>query len=240
MKTGVAAAPTLPPNFGQVPGVNSGGVPVKAASFEYEVCFKCHSEPKPVQPYITRQVASDNPRLQFAPSAVSFHPVEVSGKSMLAPSLRPGLTPGSIIYCNDCHNADTGKKAGGSGPNGVHGSAHRPLLLARYDTTDFSSESSAAYALCYRCHDRTSILSNQSFPLHKLHIVDQHAPCSACHDAHGISSALGTTQHNSHLMNFDITIVRPTTGNKTSYEVRGAGGACYLKCHGVDHNPKTY
>ena len=241
MKSGLALAPNLPPSLGKVRGVNAAGVAVVAASFEYEVCFKCHSEPKPVQPYISRQLTSDNPRLQFSPTAVSFHPVESAGKNTLVPSLRPGLTTASLIYCNDCHNADTGRKAGGSGASGVHGSSHRPLLIARYDTTDFSSESAGAYELCYRCHDRTSILSNQSFSSHKLHVVDQHTPCSVCHSAHGVSSALGNPQRNSHLIDFDITVVRPTAGNKLYYEAHGMNaGTCYLKCHGVDHNPMSY
>jgi predicted CXXCH cytochrome family protein len=241
MKTGRALAPNVPPNFGRVRGVNAAGAAVSAASFEYEVCFKCHSEPKPVQPYISRQLTTDNPRLQFAPSAISFHPVEAAGKNTNVPSLVPGLTTASIMYCNDCHNADTGTRAGGSAANGVHGSAHRPLLLARYDTTDFSPESAAAYNLCYRCHDRTSILANQSFPFHKKHVVDQHTPCSVCHAAHGISSTLGNPLRNAHLIDFDTSIVRPTTGNRLYYESHGLNsGTCYLKCHNVDHNPMNY
>ena len=82
---------------------------------------------------------------------------------------------------------------------------------------------------------------NQSFSFHKLHVADQRTPCSVCHTAHGVSSVLGNPQRNSHLIDFDITVVRPTAGNKLYYEAHGMNaGTCYLKCHGVDHNPMSY
>jgi predicted CXXCH cytochrome family protein len=241
MNSGPAIAPNLPPNLGKVRGINATGAAVTAAKFEYEVCFKCHAEAKVVQPYLSRQVTTDNPRLDFAASAISFHPVEIAGRNMNVPSLIPGLTTASIIYCGDCHNADTGTRAGGSGASGVHGSNQRPLLIARYDTSDFTPESAAAYELCYRCHQRTSILANQSFRFHMQHVVNDHTPCSVCHAAHGISSTVGNPMRNAHLIDFDITVVRPTIGNRLYYQSNGVNsGTCYLKCHNVDHNPMSY
>jgi predicted CXXCH cytochrome family protein len=237
-----ANAPQVSPKLGNVGGINSAGAVVSRAQFEYEVCFKCHAEQNAVPVRITRQLVQLNTRLQFATSAVSYHPVEAPGRSTFVPSLSPGYTTASSIYCTDCHNSDSSKIAGGTGPNGPHGSGNLPLLALRYDTTDNTPESATAYALCYRCHDRSSILANQSFPTHSLHVVNNQTPCSACHDAHGISSNQGTTMHNSSLINFDTTIVHPDpVTNKLEFDSQGPGhGQCFLSCHNSVHSPKSY
>lgn len=237
-----ALAPVISGKLGAIGGVNSAGAVVTRAQNEYEVCFKCHADQESLQPTITRQIVQTNKRLEFAASAVSYHPVEAAGKNTNVPSLRPGLTTSSIIYCSDCHNSDTGKLAGGTGPNGPHGSNTRPLLIATYDMTDNTPESATAYALCYSCHDRSSILANASFPTHSLHVVDKQTPCSVCHDAHGISSAQGTTLHNANLINFNLSVVQPDpVTHKLEYDSQGAGhGTCYLSCHGAAHSPLSY
>jgi hypothetical protein len=169
--------------------------------------------------------------------------VEVPGKNSDVPSLMPGLNVNSLIYCTDCHNSDTSRRAGGSGPNGPHGSTYRPLLIARYDTTDNTSESATAYALCYRCHQRNAILSGQPpFASHKLHVADKHIPCSVCHDAHGLSSAQANVRNNSHLINFDTTVVlpHPTTGQLAYTNLGRRHGTCTLTCHNVVHLNKSY
>jgi hypothetical protein len=200
------------------------------------VCFKCHGDRQDVQPRISRAIFQSNWRLMFSTSAISFHPVEARGVNPYVPSLLPPQTPGSIIYCTDCHSSDQGRRAGRYGADGPHGSETPGLLVARYDTTDYTNESADAYAACYRCHNRNSILTDQSFKLHKLHIVDKKTPCSACHDPHGISSAQGTRQHNSHLINFDIRIVLKSSTGVREYNSKGLrSGTCTLKCHGVDH-----
>jgi hypothetical protein len=163
-------------------------------------------------------------------------------RNSFVPSLSPGMTSGTLIYCTDCHTSDTSKMSGGSGANGPHGSNNSPLLIARYDMTDNSPESAGAYALCYRCHDRTSILANQSFAKHREHIVDHATTCATCHDAHGITSAQGTPTNNVALINFDTTIVSPdpVTG-RMEFNSTGQGqGTCYLNCHGKAHSPLSY
>ncbi|CAN5464750.1 cytochrome c3 family protein [soil metagenome] len=242
MTSNIASAPLIPGRFGKINGVNASGVPVVTAQYEYEVCFKCHAEQSAVPPKISRQIVQTNLRLKFDPSAVSFHPVEAAGRNTNVPSLMPGLSTASIIYCNDCHNSDTGRKAGGAGPDGVHGSSNASLLIARYDTLDNTPESEAAYALCYKCHDRNSILANRSFARHKEHVVDDHTTCATCHDSHGISSVQGTAMGNSNLINFDSNIVqRDPVTLRLEFQAAGAGhGTCYLNCHGVAHSPKSY
>ena len=62
-----------------------------------------------------------------------------------------------MIYCTTCHADDEG------GSRGPHGSSFAPILKQRYETADNTPESYDNYALCYQCHDRTSILRDASF-----------------------------------------------------------------------------
>lgn len=242
MKKGISAAPVIDPALGRPSGITISGAVTVKAKYEYEVCFKCHGKDNTDQPYLTRKAVQTNVRLQFVPTAASFHPITVAGRGRDVPSLIPGMTTATLIYCTDCHNSDTGTKAGGSGPNGPHGSDLAPLLISNYDTTDGSSESSVAYALCYRCHQRSSILNNNSFSRHRQHVVNDRVPCSVCHDAHGISSAQGTPTTNAHLINFDTAVVFPDPITKRlEYQSTGTrSGRCYLLCHGKAHSGVRY
>ena len=192
---------------------------------------------------LSRQIAQTSTARQFDPSNPSFHPVVAAGRNGDVPSLRSGWTEGSLVLCSDCHGSDTSRKAGGSGPNGVHGSNYPGLLLGRYETIDDTPESSAAYALCYRCHERDGydgILSDRSFP-HSTHVVDSRTPCSVCHDPHGISSAQGNRINNSHLINFDTSVVQPDPFGRMEFVDQGRfSGSCNLTCHGVVHSNLGY
>lgn len=246
MDQGSAIAPQIQPRLGRINGVNGSGAPVAVAQNEFEVCYKCHADQNAItQPTINRQIVQINTRMQFDPGAISSHPVQAPGHSTDVPSLKPGWTTASIVYCSDCHNSNTSQKAGGTGPNGVHGSNEQPLLIARYLTEDYTSESASSYALCYTCHYRdgsNGILSDRSFELHKKHIVDERTPCSACHDAHGISSAQGSSMRNSHLINFDTSIVipEPRTGRLRFTDLGTNAGSCTLTCHGKVHDNLEY
>jgi predicted CXXCH cytochrome family protein len=245
MGLGTAAAPNIPPNLGAVAGVNASGALVPRAAFEYEVCFKCHSGATGgtsalSPPTITRQVTQRDARLQFAPDAISAHPVVAPGKATDVPSLIPPLAAQSMIYCSDCHASDT---AGiGAGATGPHGSNVAPLLSAQYDRMDNLAESPATYALCYKCHERASILGNESFTGHSKHVVDNKTSCSVCHDSHGIPSAQAVATNHAHLINFDTSVVqRDRVTNRLEYVTEGPrAGTCYLTCHNVDHSPKSY
>jgi predicted CXXCH cytochrome family protein len=241
MHAGSAEPPLVHPNMGAIDGVNASGSPVTVASYEYEVCFKCHADQQAVQPFIQRLAPANNTRQQFSPGAISYHPVEAPGRSSDVPSLRPGWTTSSLVQCSDCHGSNSGSAGGGSGPDGVHGSMFSPLLVARYDTSDYTTESAGAYALCYQCHDRTSILGDESFPMHDKHIRDERTPCSACHTGHGIASGQGTTTANSHLINFDTAIVFPNGAGRLEFRDTGSrSGECFLSCHGENHDPESY
>jgi len=233
-----AQAPVVPGTMQDVTGVTASGLATEQAQYEYEVCFKCHADnPNRVGSNITRQITQTNTRLEFDPSGPSFHPVISQGVNRNVPSLISPWSVTSRIYCTDCHSSNN--TAGAQGP---HGSDYSPLLTLNYTTTDFTSESEFAYALCYKCHSRTNIDSDSSFRKHHEHIRGERSPCSACHDAHGISSAQGTSTNNSHLINFDTSIVSPDPStNRLEFEDLGTfRGRCYLRCHGENHSPLSY
>jgi predicted CXXCH cytochrome family protein len=244
--TGIARGPEVSPTMGTLRGVSASGAMLTRATMEYEVCFRCHGDQNTVgAPTIKRQVPQTNMRLMFSTAAASAHPLQGGGRRGNSPSLRAPWTSASVLTCTDCHGSDTSKRAGGTGPDGLHGSNERPLLLARYETADFTIESPSAYALCYRCHDRDGpdgILQDRSFKYHRLHIVDQRTPCSVCHDSHGISGTQGSHVNHAGLINFDISVVSPdpVTGRLEFRKTGTFSGSCALSCHGSSHSPKEY
>jgi predicted CXXCH cytochrome family protein len=221
-------------------GVTISGRYIEDARFLYEVCFKCHGDGlgRPREP-LDRQISQTNKRLAFQVSNPSFHPVAGPRRNSDVVSLLSPLRVGSIITCIDCHNSDNARSAGGSGANGPHGSMYDPLLVANYDTDDFTSESAQAYALCYRCHSRDSILGDESFSRHRRHIVDIRTPCGVCHDPHGVYRGQGNSINHSNLINFDLSVVSPAEtheGRVLEYEDTGRQeGNCTLECHGFTH-----
>jgi ribosomal protein L40E len=232
-----AQAPVVPGSMREVSGVTASGAITEKVQYEYQVCFKCHADnPHRIESRITRQITQTNTRLEFDPSNPSFHPVISPGINLNVPSLKSPLKVSSMIYCTSCHNSDNP-----TGVKGPHGSRYSNLLAYRYDTSDFTQESELSYELCYRCHSRNSILNDESFSEHSKHLEEK-IPCSACHDVHGISSGQGTTQRNSHLINFDITIVNPVSNiGQLEFEDLGVfHGRCYLNCHGKSHSPEEY
>ncbi len=236
-----AQAPYVTGSLDQVSGIDSNGSPIMppvgAATYEYEVCFKCHGFLTSRSPFIPRVINENNKINEFSVLNPSYHPVVGIGKNLNMPSLpsalAPTMTSASIIRCTDCHDDDDSSAIGFSGPKGPHGSMYRPILRERYDTIDNTLEGPDVYALCYRCHSRDSILSDASFNRHRLHIVDQRTPCSVCHDPHGIPDD-GTTGSHLHLINFDTRIVTPAPGCTVPF-YNSNQITCTLVCHNHSH-----
>ncbi len=221
-----------------VKGLNLSGQQIERSVYEYEICLKCHGQNNVITRLpVTRQIGQLKTNLEFDPANPSFHPVISPGVNPDVPSLSTRYTTQSVISCNDCHNTDDP-----SGPRGPHGSNYKYLLEKRYNTDDYTPEGSFSYALCYKCHNRNSILNDESFKGHRKHIVDEKTPCSACHDPHGISNVQGSPVNNSHLVNFDLTIVQPDSQGRLNFEDLGRKtGRCFLTCHGKTHNEQdTY
>ncbi|MBI5863481.1 MAG: hypothetical protein HZB38_03005 [Planctomycetes bacterium] len=232
-KPGFAISPALQ----ETPGVTVGGAPIETARHDYEVCFRCHADhPAPSRDRIVRDRDDfGNIRRQFLPTAASAHPVTFASRSTAdTPSLLPAARTLTTMTCMDCHNNPDARSLGGGSANGPHGSRFPRLLAARYDTNDFTTESPQTFELCYQCHDRNSILADESFRLHRQHVVRGRAPCSACHTPHGVS---GSRAEHSHLINFDVSIV---SGERQFVDRGRFSGSCTLTCHGVRHVNLTY
>ena len=222
-----------------VSGVDGNGNPISSIQYEYELCYKCHAD-SPDKPgtNIPRQIQQTNVRLEFDLSNPSFHPVEGPGVNNDVPSLILPYTEASVIYCTDCHAS-----SGSNASEGPHGSIYFHLLKYNYETADNTTESYNAYELCYQCHDRNSIIDSRSKfgrRVHRKHIVSENTPCSACHDSHGISNSQGNSTNNSHLINFNVSIVGSVNGRMEFVDEGNFRGSCYLICHNKRHDPKSY
>jgi len=225
-----------------IPGVDIDGAETRNVVAEFEMCFRCHGSGPGRRAMPTPRVHDQsNVRLQFDTGNPSFHPVAGPGTNPDVPSLIAPLAENSTIDCSDCHASDADSRLGGQGPDGPHGSVFPSLLVRNYQTQDRTPESPTAYALCYSCHDRNSVLADESFSEHSLHVSDNSTPCSACHDPHGISFTQGSSDNNSHLINFDNSIVFPNVSNELRFEDRGSrAGACFLVCHNSNHDDFSY
>lgn len=236
-----AIAPAIGGPQHGVPGIDGDGAPVAEATMAYQVCYRCHAgsagQPAPSTP---RQVAESNVRLQFDPANASFHPIETAGVNPNVPSLFGPWTTGSVLYCHDCHSNDAGGSAGGPGPEGPHGSIYPSILGWRFETGQWA-ENAQVYALCYRCHLRSSILGDDSFGEHRLHVVSERASCNMCHDPHGVRPDGGTTGDHTHLINFDLSVVQPNSNGVLEFRDTGVfHGTCSLRCHGENHSNEGY
>ncbi len=228
-----------------VSGINQSGIPVTAVTNSYEICYKCHAGNSwaPTNA-TTRVIVQNNVRLQFATGNPSFHPVVgPRNNTEITPNLLTPNTSSTVIYCTACHASD-----GVGSAAGPHGSTFPQILKYQYLKTDGAratngtTESATAYALCYSCHNRNNIINNVStFPYHRLHIVTERTPCNTCHDPHGINAAQVTVGSNTNLINFNRAVVTPNQNGILRFDDLGVRrGACYLTCHGQDHEPKTY
>ena len=243
-----AQAPLAPGALAGAWGIDTAGRRTAPVRFEYEVCFKCHADSANKQPASSgfpasrRRIEDRNLRRVFDAGAPSSHPVVAAVRGGDVPSLVPPYRAGSLVYCTDCHASDDGAGAGGTGPRGPHGSMFAPLLERNYSTASPGIESPYAYALCYKCHDRNVLLSDRSaFRLHRRHVVDQQTPCATCHAAHGVSATAGTPTQNAHLIDFDVSVVRPSRTGALEYDRRGPrSGSCALTCHGAAHDNRAY
>ncbi len=135
-------------------------------TYQYELCFKCHSNwayGSNPPPSPSGGFAQTNQSKEFNPNNPSYHPVAAPGKNPFvqangtsyAGSLLNGLTPNSTLSCTDCHgsNSDTS-------PKGPHGSTYKFILRGAWDRTiggnvdkNGTQYPNNANGVCFKCHD---------------------------------------------------------------------------------------
>ena len=153
-------------------GTLGGGTP---ATFEYELCFKCHSGFTQLLSHSAEPAASHpswwslDKGIELDPlNAKSFHPVEAAGTNQ-TPAMTASLsgpstyklwtfTTTDTVRCANCHAGPT-TPATGTTPDTllpVHASSQRGILVAPYRDRELkpANEAYAAAdsALCYLCH----------------------------------------------------------------------------------------
>jgi predicted CXXCH cytochrome family protein len=254
-------APMLNASMLGVTGLDINGQPKLEATFEYEVCFKCHGVPgrsscedsrcsTALNRQMTRQDNEYNLREKIDPanpSLASYHPIHQNNpaNNEEVPSLRldiPLYRQNSLIYCGDCHNSAFSPAAGGNDASGPHGSRHESILALRYQLDAGPGSNINANTLCSKCHSNSVLLSDLSFP-HRLHVQDNGLGCVNCHDPHG-------SLDYPHLINF----LTSGTSYGNTLEITGINGfsrafwidagrysgSCWLNCHGTVHEGSSY
>ncbi len=216
-------------------GIDMLGLAVKPAQYEYQICFKCHADNNTVLPYTQRYRGVGNMRLNFAPTNVSYHPVEAAGTNPLVTSLFGPYTTSSKIYCSDCHGSD-----GVGSPAGPHGSNNVAILKYAYDTARFpmlgsgwsATDLSMHWPLCFQCHNVATVTTEHT-AISGGHFM-KYVGCNTCHDPHGYDGSLGVNGGNSasafeRLLNFDTSVIRPNPVNGKMIDIPNR--KCYFVCH---------
>jgi predicted CXXCH cytochrome family protein len=158
------------------------------------------------------------------------------GRNTSVPSLIPPWTTSSFTYCTDCHNNDQGPGvgSGNTSPKGPHGSSYIPILERQLLLTDFTPYNAANFALCFKCHSSSVVVSAQatSWQYHQIHIVNAAAACTTCHDSHASIQP--------RLINFNTAYVQPYNGMLQYNSIGANHGNCTLTCHGTNHIAQSY
>jgi predicted CXXCH cytochrome family protein len=234
-KAQTAVAPFVKgPNIG-VKGINQNGVEVNPVTYEYEICYRCHTDNPASGISSSRKIIQSNMRLLFNPTNPSFHPITAVGVNTTITGLISPLTATSIIYCTDCHASN-----GTDAPGGPHGSIYPQILKYNYDRTSGYVNSYAAYELCYQSHEQAATISQHNL-LSGSGTHGTLTSCNTCHDPHGISNTQGNYINNRFLINFNLNEVSNNSQGLLNWNFNSfASGTCNLSCHSHDHVNSTY
>jgi len=166
------------------------------STFEYELCFKCHSgftELSAQDPAHPSRWALDK-GIELNPANISYHPVEAAGKNKtnaMALSLA-GTSPYKLwvfaindtIRCVNCHGDSTAAsvvpKPAADATLADHSSPNRGILIAPYLDRGLKPRAPYAaqdFALCYVCHaeapmvdDSGDVRTDTNFSWHGYHL----------------------------------------------------------------------
>lgn len=179
-------------------------------TYEYEVCFKCHSSYVGVlaTDTINNRKYGDK-AFEFNPNNSAFMPVETTGhnnSTRLDTQLIGTMSTTSTISCTDCHNNNN--TTGGSPADGwvvsssttttteavgPHGSTQVRQLRASYKTTTSFSFSAGDGDLCFLCHSSSQLFGSNT------NYHDENAPSGKgrgnLHDYHVNNKGVATCKN---------------------------------------------
>jgi predicted CXXCH cytochrome family protein len=134
-------------------------------SYEYEICFKCHTDfawgsVPPVSPSFSPAANMTNQAVEFNPANASYHSVVQSNPTRFQPantSFVNSWTANSLMYCSDCHTQEYTSLT----PQGPHGSTKPFILLASFTDTygTVGGQAQPANELCGQCHSDSVYLT---------------------------------------------------------------------------------
>ncbi len=170
-----------------------------------------------------------------APAGVTFPPTST------------GTGFNKSVFVGTTHDLQLGADACGH-CHAPHGTAHAPMLDARYVVADNNNYSTGDgdYALCWQCHGENAVIQqdNAFEDLHKKHVKGERSPCIICHDVHvgfdsgevGLIDLAYAVQ-----AGYDVTFLSGDDGSSSFWLNSGGGrGSCAIRCHGKKHDPKSY
>lgn len=214
----------------------TGYMVLTSATYEYQICFKCHSSyaygtSPPVAPSGGNQTDQVS---EFNPINASYHPVwgaphlRVPASAQLHPPWNT-TTTATRMFCSDCHgNNETTSAAVAGGP---HGSSGRYLLRFADSTWSTTAPSlSSNNGFCANCHNYANLRSTTYGRVHSA-AEHQRESCQACHSAtpHG-SFRVGMIALSSDPSPYNLGAARISAFTATtplSYQM----GNCTTSCH---------
>ena len=230
------------------------------ATYEYEVCYKCHSSFTTLPTYLpagwtgtadqadalkklttggtNTQIADSRDMAQeYNPNNQSFHPVMAAGKNLNinAATFQTGWTYTSRMYCSDCH--DNNQKATAGYGRGPHGSQNLHILDAgtgASGTTGFKTThngtNTAVTDFCTKCHQATSYISGNTSSRYGYH--NYHVAGTTQEGCYICHDTHGSEQF--HLINFSRnqapTICISSVGTNTQAAFAHAAGMATNTC----------
>ena len=192
-----------------ISGVSTGNTWTRSSTYEYELCYKCHSGYTQLLGYDKESYKMSDKAAEFDPGGASYHPVEQAGKNstaQMAGSLS-GTSPyklwsfatGDLVRCLNCHGDYRRANPGQSAPLlpedrlAPHTSRYRGLLMNNYRDRQLKSKresyDAVDFALCYQCHAEAPFRDTSgdargdtNFRFHGLHVSDERGEGSSSTD----------------------------------------------------------
>jgi len=166
------------------------------ATYEYEVCFKCHSGYTNLLSYAKESYQKHDKGAEFNPNNPSFHPVEAVGKNTTtkmgnnlagsSPYKLWNFATSDTVRCVHCHGdyrqANPSSPPSGNARLASHTSQYRSLLMNNLRDRNLKPKGEAYnatdFALCFQCHAEAPYVDHSgdnrddtNFRLHGYHLT---------------------------------------------------------------------